>query len=382
MLESLKNVPFSMDDIPLMARKPLAPEAPKPLKMMAAKGALPIPPDALPFVWYQLSFEPDEEIRAAVAETVNTFDAELIVDLAQKDLPECILDWLAKTSNDPAVHEKLILNAKTHDATIMDLAAVAPRDTVELIANNHIRLLRSPEIIEKIYTNPSARMATVDKLFALAKEHNIELAGLKGVQEAMEAAAAQDDSPGVSDDEFEQILKESAATSAAEKPEGLENLREAKSLEETEASETQEQTKKRISRTQIIEKMNAPQRIRLAAVGTREDRTILIRDARRVVYMAVITSPKMSIGEVGSLAASKNMPDEVIGYIAGRRDWVRYYPIVVALVNNPKCPLADALGFMKTLRVNDLKLLQKSKNVSATIARQAQMLYRQKSSGK
>ena len=128
--------------------------------------------------------------------------------------------------------------------------------------------------------------------------------------------------------------------------------------------------------------MNAPQRIRLAAVGTREDRTILIRDARRVVYMAVITSPKMSIGEVSSLAASKNMPDEVIGYIANRRDWVRYYPIVVALVNNPKCPLADALGFMKSLRVNDLKLLQKSKNVSATIARQAQMLYRQKSSGK
>ncbi|MBR4985767.1 MAG: hypothetical protein IKY83_08505 [Proteobacteria bacterium] len=382
MLESLKLMPLPMDDIPMMARKPLAPEAPKPLKMMAAKGALPIPPDALPYVWYQLSFDADEEVRAAVAETINTFDPALVVDTAQKDLPECILDWLAKTSNDPAVHEKLILNPKTSDATIMDMAEHAPKDTVELIANNHIRLLRAPEIIEKIYVNPSARMATVDKLFALAKEHNIELAGLKGVQESMNAAAAIDDTPGISDEEFEQILKESVAASAAEKPEGIENLREVKSIEEAEASETQEETKKRVSRTQIVEKMNAPQRIRLAAVGTREDRTILIRDARRVVYMAVITSPKMSIGEVTSLAASKNMPDEVIGYIAGRRDWVRYYPIVVALVNNPKCPLADALGFMKTLRANDLKLLQKSKNISATLARQAQMLYRQKASGK
>ena len=66
MLESLKNLPLSLDQIPAAAQKPLNPEAPKPIKMMAAKGALPITPDALLLVWYQLSFDPDPDIAAAI----------------------------------------------------------------------------------------------------------------------------------------------------------------------------------------------------------------------------------------------------------------------------------------------------------------------------
>jgi hypothetical protein len=222
-------------------------------------------------------------------------------------------------------------------------------------------------------------MAIVDKLLNLAKEHNVEVPGLKTVQDAMNTDDVKDDKPGLSDEEFEQILKSSCMQSEAEKPQGLENLREAKSIEDQQASETAEETQKRLSRSQLIEKMNAPQRIRLALMGSREDRTILLRDSRRVVYMNVIKSPKMSLGEVSSIAASKSMPDEVISYIATRRDWVRYYPIVVALVNNPKCPLSESLGFMKQLRVNDLKALQKSKSIPAQLARQAQMLFKQKS---
>ncbi len=379
MLESLKLAPLSMDLIPLMAQKPLAPEAPKPLKMMAAKGALPIPPDALIFVWYQLSFDADPEIQETVKETVRTFDPALVVDLIQKDLPEHVIDWVAKVTDDEAVLEKIVLNNKTHDATIMDLAATASKNILEIISNNHVRLLRSPEIIEKIYNNPSTRMAIVDKLLNLAKEHNVDVPGLKTVQDAMNTGDVKDDKPGLSDEEFEQVLKASCMQSEAEKPQGLENLREAKSIEDQQASETAEETQKRLSRSQLIEKMNAPQRIRLALMGSREDRTILLRDSRRVVYMNVIKSPKMSLGEVSSIAASKSMPDEVISYIATRRDWVRYYPIVVALVNNPKCPLSESLGFMKQLRVNDLKALQKSKSIPAQLARQAQMLFKQKS---
>ncbi len=377
MLESLKNIPLPLEQIPAPAQKAASPEAPKPLKMMAAKGALPIMPDALIYLWYQLSFDADPEISSAVKETICSFDVELIVELAQKDFPECILDWLSKTTDSAVVLEKIALNGKTHDATLMDMAATASKEIVEIIANNHVRILRSPEIIEKIYLNPASRMATVDKVLALAKEHNIELPGLKSVQEAL-ATEIPNDVPGLSDEEFEAILTESKEKAEAEKPEGVENLRATQSLEEAEASETQEQQQKRLSRTQLIEKMNAPQRIRLALMGSREDRNILIRDTRRVVYMNVIKSPKMSIGEVSQIATSKSMPDEVIGYIASRRDWVRYYPIVVALVNNPKCPLADSVSFMKQLRVNDLKQLQKSKSVPAQLARQAQMMLRQK----
>lgn len=377
MLESLKNLPFEINALPAAAQKPTAPETPKPLKLMAAKGALPIPPDALIYVWYQLSFDPDEEVTAAVKETVCSFDSAIIVELAQKELPDCILDWLSKTSHDTAVLEKLVLNSQTHDATIMDLAASAPKEITEIISNNHVRILRSPEIIEKLYTNPSTRMATVDKLLALAKEHNLEIPNLKMVQDA-HAEMAKDDNPGLSDEEFEMVMKQAVQESEAEKPQGLENLRETKSIEEEEAAQTSEQKTRRLTKSQLIERMNAPQRIKLALLGSKEDRTILLRDTRRVVYMSVIQSPKMTIGEVNSIATSKSMPDEIIGYIAQRRDWIRYYPVVVALVNNPKCPLTESVAFLKQLRPNDLKNLQKSKSIPTQLSRQAQMLLKQK----
>ncbi len=377
MLESLKNKPFALEELPAPVRKPVGPDTPKPLKLMAAKGALPIAPDMLLYVWYQLSFEPDAEITAAVKETVNTFDDDLIIDLAQRDQPECILDWLAKTSTNPAVIEKIVLNNKTHDATIMDVASTAPREIVEIIANNHVRVLRSPEIIEKIYLNPNTRMALIERLVSLAKEHNVDLPNLKSV---METAGVKDDKPGLSDEEFEQVLRVSAqqGTAEAAKAAASTSPHAVKSLEECEAEETAEQKEKRLTKTQLIDRMNAPQRVRLALMGSREDRNILIRDSRRVVYMSVIKSPKMTIAEVESIAASKGMPDEMISYICTRRDWVRYYPIVVSLVNNPKCPLGEAVGFMRQLRLGDLKNLQKSKSVPAQLARQAQMLFKQK----
>lgn len=377
MLESLKNQPLSMDAIPAAAKKPLQPETPKPLKLMAAKGALPLPPETLILVWYQLSFETDPDITAAVAETVTSFDAGILANLAAHDFPESVLDWLAKSTTDETVLEKIILNPKTHDATLMDLAAIASRNTVDLIAENQVRILRSPEIIEKIYLNPAARMATVDKLIALAREHQIEFASLKALQEAMQTKDFVDDKPGLSDEEFEAVLAQSSKESAAEKTDSDENLRDLKPIEDT-TEESTEEAQHRLTRSQIIDRMNAPQRVRLALMGSREDRSILLRDTRRIVYMSVIKSPKMSLGEVGSIASSKSMPDEIIGYIAQRRDWIRYYPIVVALVNNPKCPLSESVGMMRQLRLNDLKNLQRSKSIPAQLARQAQMLYRQK----
>ena len=374
MLESLKNQPLSMDAIPAAAQKPLQPETPKPLKLMAAKGALPLPPETLILVWYQLSFETDPDITAAVAETVASFDAGILANLAAHDFPESVLDWLAKSTTDETVLEKIILNPKTHDATLMDLAAIASRNTVDLIAENQVRIMRSPEIIEKIYLNPAARMATVDKLIALAREHQIEFASLKALQEAMQTKDFVDDKSGLSDEEFEAVLAQSSKESAAEKTDSDENLRDLKPIEDT-TEESTEEAQHRLTRSQIIDRMNAPQRVRLALMGSREDRSILLRDTRRIVYMSVIKSPKMSLGEVGSIASSKSMPDEIIGYIAQRRDWIRYYPIVVALVNNPKCPLSESVGMMRQLRLNDLKNLQRSKSIPAQLARQAQMLY-------
>lgn len=380
MLESLKNKPFAIEELPQAVQKPASPDAPKPLRLMAAKGALPIPPDTIIYLWYQLQFDEDEEVRAALKETVSTFDGGQLVIQVQKDLPECLLDWLSKVNTDPRVLEAILLNPKTNDATVMDIAETASRDIVEIIANNHVRILRSPEIIEKIYNNPATRMATVDKLMALAKEHNIELPNLKLVQDAL-VDAMKDEELGLSDEEFEQVLKNSVDESKKEEAAvEKEEIKQVAVSDYEKVAATDERQAKRLTRSQLIERMNAPQRIRLALMGSREDRTILLRDSRRVVYMSVLKSPKFTLSEAATVAASKSASDEMVSYIAQRREWLRYYPIVVALVNNPKCPMSQSLGLMKMLRTNDLKNLQKSKSVPAQITRQAQALLRQKNS--
>ena len=384
MLESLKYVALPVVSFPEAAQKALDPNGPAPLKMMAAKGLLPLKPDQTLKVWFQLSLSGDDSLNKTINESVASFDENTLLELAQSQIEPQLLDWLVKKSKKPAITEAIILNQATADATIMDLAATAPRDLTELIANNHVRLLRAPDIIEKLYLNPATRMATIDRILALAKENKIELTGLKALQDAINSDAFNNDEPGMSDEEFEAVLAQAALDSEKEADDikkADDNLKVPRPSENNEEQElSPEEHKRHLSHQQIIDKMNAPQRVRLALMGTREDRNILLRDSRRIVYMSVLQSTKMSVGEVSQIASKKGMSDDIIGYIAKRRDWIRNYPIMVSLVNNPKCPLGEALSFLKVLRVSDLKLLMRSKSISSTLARQATALYRQKQS--
>ena len=136
-----------------------------------------------------------------------------------------------------------------------------------------------------------------------------------------------------------------------------------------------------MSRWQKIDAMTASQKMRLAALGGKEDRSILLRDSKKVIHMAAIRSPKITAAEASKLASNRSLPDGVVSYISKKREWIRYYPVVVALVNNPKCPLSDAMGFLKKLRSFDLGALQRNKNIPSQLARQAKMLKTRKGGG-
>lgn len=380
MLESLKRSPLPLEQFPESARKVLEPEAPLPLRMMAAKALLPLAAIDTVCVLYQLSFDPATEVRQCVGETMTGLDLAMIEAIVTEPLSKEILDWLAETRSEDVLLEKLALNQVTADATILNIAKRANQALTEIIAANHIRLLRSPEIIEALYLNPATRMATVDRILTLVKEQKVDLHGLKVLQDALASPDYSGAEEGLDEEAFEQVLVEAHQKSLDEKPD--EPPPASTKNPEDGDEEAEEETPERQSRIQLIDKMSAPQRIRLALVGSREDRNILIRDTRRIVYMSVIRSPKVSLSEVGLFASSRSIPDDVISFIASKREWTRYYPIIVSLVNNPKCPFADALTFLRQLRVNDLKALQRSKNIPAQLARQAQAIYRQKSQGK
>jgi hypothetical protein len=53
---------------------------------------------------------------------------------------------------------------------------------------------------------------------------------------------------------------------------------------------------------------------------------------------------------------------------------VRPYPVKLALVYNPKTPLAVSMRFLNLLRAADVKNLAKSKGVPQAVAKHAQRL--------
>jgi hypothetical protein len=105
---------------------------------------------------------------------------------------------------------------------------------------------------------------------------------------------------------------------------------------------------------------------------------ILIRDTNRLIQRFVLQNPRLTDDEVISIARNRNLDVDLLRKIAEHKQWPRNYQVRHALVTNPKTPLASALHFVGTLMDRDLRLLAKSKNVSATIVAQARRLVMQR----
>src|SRR5205807_5980710 len=71
------------------------------------------------------------------------------------------------------------------------------------------------------------------------------------------------------------------------------------------------QQQERGSALQKIAKLDITGRIQLAMKGTKEDRSILIRDSTKLVALAVLESPKITDGEVEKIANQKNVLEAV-----------------------------------------------------------------------
>ena len=132
------------------------------------------------------------------------------------------------------------------------------------------------------------------------------------------------------------------------------------------------------SALQKISRLDVKGRIQVAMKGTKEERSILVRDGTKVVALAVLESPKVTDAEVEMFASQKNVLEALLRGITMKRRFMKDYNIVRNLTCNPRTPLDVSLGLMKNLHVNDLKTLSTNKDVSDTIRKLALKMYRQK----
>ncbi len=275
-------------------------------------------------------------------------------------------------SKDPIV-DKIVLSPHTSPETVIFVAGQSTYDqTLELIANNEERLLANPRIIEALYHNKHTRMSTVDRAVELAVRHGIELTGVACFAEVKAAISGELVLEPTEDLSPEDIAFQGGLD--AEKWKGLSDEDVDRAYDDSNKAAQQEAKEKVESPEKSLSGLNVSAKIRVATLGNSLQRSILIRDSNKLVIMAVIKSPALNDSEAMRFSQFRTLPEEALRYIGANREWTKHYTVKHNLVQNPRCPLELALRFLPHIRLNDLRILARSKNIPQAVARAAKNL--------
>lgn len=363
---AVERTPIDVAEMSEAAQKAVA----GPMKLMAARGMAPLRPGDLITVLYQLSLDSDLQIKQAAKKSAAGLpDKVLTGAVADTSVDPRVLDYFAPLIRAKAdLVQLLLLNTATADHTVAVIAKTANEAQVQLISGNEQRLLRHPEIIAAIYVNAKARMSTVDRTVELAVRNDVKVPGIAAWDEIKAAVIGVAKKAAVEDvaeaTKMDQLF--ASAAKVMSEPGDATDEPEAPAEEEADIP---------------ISEMSIPMKIRLATLGNAFTRAVLIRDSIRMVAMATVKAPGVKDAEISKWAGNHSMSDDVIAYIAQRREWTKSYSVKRALVTNPKTPIPAAIRFMPHLRERDLRQISKSKGVPSAVSANAKKLLMARSGG-
>ncbi|MBP6843177.1 MAG: hypothetical protein KA201_05510 [Kofleriaceae bacterium] len=374
------------EPIPAAALASLSPAAakaltPGPGRMMAARGLLPLPrPGELATVLYQIAAT-DPALAATAQATADGLPDKVVEGaLADAAVDARVLDWLVpRIKKSPALVEALILAPAVADATIVALAERATAAQVDQIVANEQRLLRCPDIIAALYGNASARMSTVDRAVELAARAGVRVNISAWDELARLVTSAPAGAPSGADDAaFAQALAGVATVADASVI-----APDDRAGEEGVAIAAAEDQAPAVDDKQVpIAKLGIPAKIRLATLGNAFARALLIRDPMKLVAVAAIKSPGVTDLEAAKYAGNHALCDDVIRFIASRRDWTRLYGVKKSLILNPKTPLTESTKFLIHMREREVRMIAQSKGIPSAVVAQARKLLQSRGSGK
>jgi len=241
---------------------------------------------------------------------------------------------------------------------LLKIAGKGDVSMLEALLVNQIKLIAYPEILDEIEENPKATNYIKGKVKEI-REFYLEY---PEVEDILEETVIED-------------VKEIVTM----------NLEKGKEIGEDEEEgediplDLKEVEQKTMTALQEINLLTISERIKLALTGVRTQRMILVKDSNKMVALAVLESPKISLDEVALLVRNKSLPGELIAKISKKREWTKNYSIIHELVLNPKTLVKDALGFVKKLYVKDLQKISRDKNINPVVRNLALNYYREKS---
>lgn len=297
----------------------VSPEAPKESRLKAAEGKALLTSDEMVTALVILSFDKDEEVSSSAARTFEALPFTTVVRALTARLDPFVIEAIHRTHSEGGlVLNMMALNENTPDHLFLDIATRAGDSVLSILAHSE-KMIGNVALLNAVKNNTLAQPATI------------------AASETTFASAAPK-------------AEETGAT-------GLDDV----FLDDTEEELTGEEEKNLFKR---VSAMSVVQKIKLAMIGNREARNILINDSNKVVLKCVIKNPRITEEEVMSLASSKTVSDEILREISNKKEWTKNYNIQRCLVFNPKTPVPVGIKYLKFMREKDVKILASSRAVS------------------
>lgn len=114
---------------------------------------------------------------------------------------------------------------------------------------------------------------------------------------------------------------------------------------------------------QKLAQMSFTDRLKAAMKGTKEMRSILIRDPNKMISAAVLSSPKVTDSEAAGFARMASVSEDILRAIGHNRAWMKSYAVVLGLARNPKTPVAMSLNLLARLQDRDVQAISVDRNV-------------------
>jgi len=389
----------------------------------ASKGALTLPAGEILEILVYMTSNPVFAKDATM--TLASWDEKSCLQvLKDPQTPFEVTNYFLDPKNRrPKLLPALLENPSVRESSLMELAQAQSREIVDMMLASP-RVRRSTDILHALGTNPHITDQEKQEIETALRNVGLDTVQIHAVLEPVEEAPAAEEGPSqyeidnaaaiaaeeAAGKQFEILgpideaaaeahpapdpitaaeaqatiaaavpASELAAAAAAPAldPNSEEAIEQARALMMRAA---EKKSTERISVLQKIAKLTVGQRVQLAMKGTKEERSILIRDGSKLVSSAVLVSPKVTDAEIETFAGLKNVQEQVLRDIARAPKFKKNYLIIKALANNPRTPIDISLPIMGNLMVNDLKTLSMNKNVPDMIRKLAMKRFKEKSS--
>ncbi len=132
------------------------------------------------------------------------------------------------------------------------------------------------------------------------------------------------------------------------------------------------------SMTAMVTRLPVSDKIKLAIIGNKEARGLLVKESNKVIVKNVLENPRVTDDEVINYAGNKNLSAEVARIISTKKKFLKAYKIRFALVGNPKTPVPAVMKMMPALPEHALREIARSRSVTGVVKMTARRILTQR----